>query len=96
MSDTDISVVFEESACRSAAYCGGKLIGECEYDVSGGEWVVTHTGVRPEFGGRGIARQLAETVISEARSRQVKIRPLCSYVLKMMDGKAEYEDVLAR
>ena len=30
-----------------------------------------------------------------ARRDGAKIRPLCSYAAKMMQGKAEYEDVLA-
>ena len=53
-----------------------------------------HTGVRPAYGGQGIARRLVEKVIEEARARQIKILPLCSYASKMMEGKTEYQDVL--
>ncbi|MBR0151241.1 MAG: N-acetyltransferase [Synergistaceae bacterium] len=89
-----VSIVFEENANRSAAYDGHNQIGECEFTVSSGTWTITHTGVRPEYGGQGIARRLVEKVIEEARSRSVKIIPVCSYAVKLMEGSEEYSDVL--
>ena len=89
-----ITVVFEEEARRSAAYDGGEQIGECEFQQEGGAWVISHTGVRPEYGGRGIARELVGKVIEAARERKVKIVPVCSYARRMMEGKEEYADVL--
>ena len=77
-----ISIIFEESTNRSAAYDGEKQIGECEFDVVDGVWAITHTGVCPEYGGKGIAGKLVEKVIEEARSRNAKIQPLCSYAKK--------------
>ena len=51
-----IRVVFEEAERQAAAYDGDKQIGECQYRVDGvGKWVIVHTGVRPEYNGRGIA-----------------------------------------
>ena len=89
-----VAVVFEEAANRSAAYKEGELIGECEFSVSEQIWIIDHTGVRPAYGGQGIAKRLVEKVIEEARARQIKILPLCSYASKMMEGKTEYQDVL--
>lgn len=79
-------VVFEEEANRSAAYINGQQIGECEFYDEGSKWTITHTGVRPEFGGRGIARQLVEKVIEEANARDITIIPLCSYAKKVMES----------
>ena len=89
-----VTVVFEESSRRSAAYKDGKLIGECEFFQSDSTWSIVHTGVRPGNEGQGIARRLVEKIIEEARARQVKINPLCSYAKKLMIGKDEYKDVL--
>ena len=89
-----VTVVFEDDENRSAAYKDGMLIGECEICGVGEKWAITHTGVRPEFEGQGIARRLVECVIEEARANQVKILPLCPYAKKMMVGKEEYQDVL--
>ena len=87
-------IVFEEERNRSAAYDGEEQIGECEFSPSGDAWEITHTVVRPEYGGQGIARMLVGKVIEEARARKMKIVPVCSYAKKMMEGKEEYRDVL--
>ena len=82
-----ITVNFEEGEQRSAAYLDGKLIGECEFCVSDGVWTIMHTGVRPAYEGRGIARRLVEKVIDAARAKQVKIVPVCPYAVKLMANK---------
>ena len=89
-----VSVVFEEAKSRSVAYVDGKQVGECEFRVTDIAWVITHTGVRSAYGGQGIAGQLVEKVIKEARARQVKIIPRCSYAKKLMTANDEYKDVL--
>lgn len=89
-----VSVVFEEGSRRSAAYCENALIGECEFSVAGSVWTITHTGVRPEFGVRGIAKALVLCVIENARAKGARIVPLCSYAAKMMVGKEEFSDVI--
>ena len=91
-----IRIVFEEAERQSAAYDGDKMIGECQYSAAGTtKWIIAHTGVRPEYNGRGIAKRLVECVIAAARERGVKIVPVCSYAQRMMCGKDEYKDVLA-
>ena len=90
-----VRIVFEEEACRSAAYRDDVQIGECEFLISGNRWTLTHTGVRPGFEGQGIARMLVEKVIEEARRRKAHIVPVCSYARKMMLGREAYRDVLA-
>ena len=89
-----IVIGFEDSNCRSVALDGGDVIGECDFTVNGLVWTITHTGVDPAYGGKGIAKKLVNKVIEEARVRQTRILPLCSYAAKMM-GKEEYRDVLA-
>ena len=89
-----ISVVFEESLNRSAAYKNGNLIGECEFVVNDNKWNIVHTGVRPAFEGQGIARRLLNKVVEQARIRNMKIVPICSYAKKVMERKEEYKDVL--
>lgn len=93
-SKEQINVVFDEDNCRSAAYNDGKQIGECEISISGKIWTITHTGVRSEYGGRGIAKKLVLMVIATARVKDAKIVPLCSYADKLMSGKEEFKDVL--
>lgn len=89
-----INIVFEQDNNRSAAYMDGKEIGECDISVSGNIWTITHTGVRPEYGGRGIAKKLVLCVTEAARANKAKIVPLCSYANKVMSDKEEFKDVL--
>lgn len=89
-----VKIVFEEQNNRSAAYFDGKQIGECEFSTSATRWIINHTGVRPEFEGKGIAKKLLLKVIEAAREKNVKIMPLCSYARKVMNGKEEFKDVL--
>ena len=89
-----IDIVFEQDRNRSAAYINGDQIGECEFSVSENVWMITHTGVRSEYGGRGIAKKLVMKVIESARTNNAKIVPVCSYAEKLMSGKEEFKDVL--
>ena len=89
-----IDIVFEQDNNRSAAYTDGKQVGECEFSVSENIWTITHTGVLPEYGGRGIAKKLVLCVIEAARANNAKIVPLCSYAGKVVSGKEEFKDVL--
>lgn len=89
-----INIVFEEDSDRSAAYIDGKQVGECDVSISGDVWTITHTGVSPEFSGRGIAKMLVMKVITSARAKNARIVPLCSYADKLMSGKEEFSDVL--
>lgn len=89
-----IRIEFDEENDRSLAYDGSRIIGECVFSNDGNIWMISHTGVRKEYEGRGIARHLVQKVIDEARIRKVKILPLCPYAQKMMTGNPEYSDVL--
>lgn len=91
-----VIVVFEPELNRSAACIDGKHVGECEFTVEGGVWSITHTGVDPAYGGRGIAKMLVLKVIEEARKGQVRIDPICSYARRVMEGKEEFSDVLKK
>ncbi|MEO5807984.1 GNAT family N-acetyltransferase [Devosia sp.] len=57
---------------------------------------IDHTGVPPEFGGRGIAAQLVNAAISDARSDGFKIVPLCSYVVAQFKRHPEWADLRAQ
>ena len=81
----DIRIEFEKARQQAVAYDGEKQIGECQFiEDSTTQWTITHTGVRPEYGGRGIAKQLVECIIAEARARGVRIVPACSYAKRVM------------
>ena len=90
----DINIIFDEANNQSLAYLDQVLTGECQFEIKEDKWYIVHTGVRPEYGGRGIAKLLVKRIIEEARKRGKKIVPICSYAQKMMLNNDEYKDVL--
>ena len=92
MKDFIISFNIRES--RSVALYNEDIIGYCQYKEDNNVWSITHTVVKQEFGGRGIAKRLVLAIIEEARKNNKKINPICSYAKKMMESSDEYKDVL--
>ena len=70
------------------------LIYKVEYSPSEKIWIISHTGVREAYEGKGIAGKLVLKVIEAARVKGVKICPLCPYAKKMMAGKEDFKDVM--
>ena len=54
-----------------------------------------HTFVPPEARGRGIAHQLVEALVADAREQKFTVVPQCSYVYALFKRHPEWADVLA-
>lgn len=80
----DIKIIFDEARKCSLALDGGKEVGECCYDESPGAWSIVHTGVRPEYEGKGIAKRLVFKVTEEAEKRKLEVVPVCTYAVKVL------------
>jgi len=50
-----------------------------DYTVCGDVMTITHTGVPPAIGGRGIAGELMRAALHAARDAGWRINPVCSY-----------------
>jgi hypothetical protein len=57
--------------------------------------VADHTYVPPELRGQGIAQQLVEALVADAREQGFKIVPQCSYVEAQFRRHPEWSDLLA-
>jgi predicted GNAT family acetyltransferase len=55
---------------------------------------ITHTGVPPEVGGRGIASALVQAALDVARAEGWKVVPACSYAAVWMQRHPDYLDLL--
>jgi predicted GNAT family acetyltransferase len=71
----------------------GEVVGEINYSANPDIWIVTHTGVRPEYRGGDIARNLVHLVVEAAREAGVRLDSTCSYAVKVLDRTSEYYDV---
>ena len=57
--------------------------------------VATHTVVPEEIGGRGVAGQLVDRLVADAREQGFKIVPQCSYVEKKFAENPDWSDLRA-
>jgi|LSQX01.2.fsa_nt_gb predicted GNAT family acetyltransferase len=56
--------------------------------------ILYHTFVDISLRGQGIAKILVDKVVDYARLNNLKIKPTCSYALKIMTHSSSYQDVL--
>jgi predicted GNAT family acetyltransferase len=98
MSDTEITVLREDRATRGryVAYLAPGFEAEMTYRKGAdGTITIDHTGVPPEYEGRGIAAKLVNKAIADAREEGFKITPLCSYVVAQFRRHPEWADLRA-
>lgn len=58
------------------------------------KFIIDHTEVNPDFGGRGVGKQLLMQAVDFARERGVKILPLCPFAKSVFEKDASIGDVL--
>jgi predicted GNAT family acetyltransferase len=66
---------------------------EIDYRLSPGRMHITHTGVPRALEGRGIAAALVHRALTWARSQQLKVDPVCSYVAAYLRRHPEWHDL---
>jgi uncharacterized protein len=70
-----------------------------DYTVAAGVMTITHTGVPPEIGGRGIAADLMRAALNAAKEAGWTVYPACSYAAAYMrrhpdGGERQHEEDL--
>ncbi len=70
-------------------------VGFLSYAIHGDEVMLDHTYVPDAWRGRGVAAELVKAAITEARLRQWKVRPRCSYIATYFQRHPECADVLS-
>lgn len=78
-----------------AELAGAGGTAELTWKAMGPLRIADHTFVPPEMRGRGIAEQLVEALVADARSDGFKIVPRCSYVAALFRRHPEWSDLLA-
>lgn len=76
---------------------GGKAAAHILYRMHGpGTIELVHTEVEKEFEGKGLASRIVKFALDDARARNLKVIPSCSYVAGWLAKHPEYENTLAR
>ncbi len=68
---------------------------ELDYRLADGVMTITHTGVPPQVGGRGLAAALVESALTTARAEGWKVVPACSYADVWMRRHPDFDDLRA-
>lgn len=81
---------------RFILYFEDKEAGEMTYTWAGDDkFIIDHTEVKEEYGGRGLAKELVKAGVEFAREKEAKIIPLCPYAKARFDRDESIRDVLS-
>ena len=88
------SVYYEEGMNRSAAYDGGRMVGECNFQRHGKTWVIDRTKIDDPYLTDGTGDQLLECLAKNARQQGAVVVPLAQYAATWFRRHPAYRDVL--
>lgn len=71
-------------------------VGELAYRLDGNRIIFTHTGVPPEFRGKGIGAALVKAGLDYAAAQGLAVVPRCPFVAAYVDKHPEYQRLLAQ
>ncbi|RZK82303.1 MAG: N-acetyltransferase [Pedobacter sp.] len=73
----------------------GVKAGKMDYVWAGeNKFIIEHTEASPEYSGKGIGKKLVYEAVAFARSKNVKILPLCTFAKSVFDKNPDIADVL--
>ncbi len=78
-----------------AHVAGSDQIGRLTWVEQNGARVAENTLVPQEIGGRGVAADLVDALVADAREQGFKVKPVCSYVVAKFDRHPEWADLRA-
>ncbi|CAN1573070.1 COG2388 Predicted acetyltransferase [Flavobacteriaceae bacterium] len=72
-----------------------RLLAEMTYVWAGTDRIIIdHTLVSPALAGKGAGKQMVSKAVEFARSKNIKIIPLCPFAKSVFDKVQEFKDVL--
>jgi uncharacterized protein len=74
----------------------GIILAELLYNISANrKMVIEHTEVDESLSGKNVGKQLVETAVEYARTKELKIIPLCPFAKSLFDRIVDWQDILA-
>jgi len=89
-----VTITLDEAASRYEGRLGEEMVGEVDVVIRETTMIITHTGTAPAWRGRGVAGQLNEHVLTEARARGLSVRPDCPYTAGYIARHPEFADLV--
>lgn len=72
----------------------GTRAGLAAYELDGGVITFTHTEVDDAYEGQGLGGTLARFALDDARSRGLRVRPLCPFIRGWIKRHPDYQDLV--
>jgi predicted GNAT family acetyltransferase len=85
-----------EASSRYEISVDGTRAGFADYRRGPSSIEITHTEVDDDHEGQGLAQQLTEHALREARSAGLAVLPTCPYVAKFIARNREYADLVPK
>lgn len=91
-----MDIQLEETDSDGAFYVDhdGQRAAFMNFTKGPGRIIITHTEVSDALKGKSAGKQLVAASVAYARSRNLKIVPLCPFARSVFDRVKEYSDVL--
>lgn len=74
----------------------GTRAGLAAYEIEGDVIAFTHTEVDDAYEGQGLGSRLARYALDDARSRGLKVRPLCPFIKTWIRRHEDYRDLVVQ
>jgi predicted GNAT family acetyltransferase len=91
---SDTEIVDNTAESRYEVREDSVVLGYAEYNRRHGQIEFTHTLVEPEYGGRGLAGQLVQFALDDARAKGEAVLPFCPYVKAWIGKHPDYLDLV--
>lgn len=92
-----MDIKLEDTGTRGSFYIGNydNKVAEINWKKYDGFIAVVETRVDDSLKGQGIGKKLFEKVVEYALEHSLKIKPVCSFVVKMFERHPEHQHLLA-
>ncbi|MEU7858894.1 GNAT family N-acetyltransferase [Nonomuraea sp. NPDC049141] len=89
-----VEIVDNTEHSRFEILVDGTVAGFADYRLLPTKIVFTHTEVRPEYEGQGLAGKLVGHALDASRDTGLRVVPLCPYVAKYIERHPPYKDLV--
>ncbi len=93
MDNTDVKLIHNKKENRFEKKIDG-FVAYIEYIRKENKLYLTHTIVPQEIGNRGVGTTLVRETLEEIEKRNLKIVPVCSFVISYIERHPEWEKLL--
>lgn len=93
--DTALRIVDNAAVSRYEALLGKELVGFSEYRALRDRRVFVHTEVDERYEGLGYGRLLIKAALDDARTRGLKVTPICPFMAAYIKRHPEYDDLVS-